>query len=310
MKKIFLLLSITSFLLFSCSKENNLLQSKTESIKEFDDKEIQMKDGVLQFESWATFNDIKLKIQESCEKHCSDYFVPLDAKGLTENELNQKAEQDNFNQFQPIHDFSKQLNFSSLYQKLEDEENQWLLNPENLDELDDNKDPFKFIERYESALFNKDGYVYIADELININTLTNLISTKGTNSSCQTWGNDPVYSYYNYGGKTRKMKGSVGPRPFQAISSTTMHRRKNNGSYIAWFTKPYATVWGHVVGVQNGSCNNYHTTNVTWKQRYTLWGHYVHNYSWHAKSNYGAAISSNIIQSNHAAPGRNFNHAY
>lgn len=312
MKKTFLLLSITGLLIFSCSKENDLVQSKTASMNEFDGNSIQMKDGVLKFESWATFNDLKLKLVSSCEKHCSDYFVPLDAQGLTDDELNQKAEEENFNQFQPIHDFSNHLNFSSLYQKLEAKEKLWLLNPENLNELDDELDPFNNIERYESALFNKDGNVYIANELINIKSLVYTTALKSTTGGgCKTWDNNPKVIEYNNGNKVRKMKGVVGPRPFQVISTTTMHTRKNNGSYIAWFTKPYATTSGNVVGVQSGGyCNNDATISLPYKQSFTLWGHYVYNYYWYGQSGYGAQIYTNIIQSQHAAPGKTMYHAY
>lgn len=181
---------------------------------------------------------------------------------------------------------------------------------QNVEKLDQENDPFLNIERYESALYSKEGNVLINGNIENLLTFNN----SNKNSSCEQSGNHTKWVFYNYnssiGNRLREMKSNIGPRPLQSISSTTMRFRRLNGSWAYWFTNPHASVQGITLrGTVRYGCND-QIHFVSYKNSQIPWGFYVYNFSWHGTTPTWNIKFSNQITSVHKAPGYTFNHGY
>lgn len=199
--------------------------------------------------------------------------------------------------------------FKSLYLELEAKEKEWL---NTTGDLDMDLDPFKDVERFESALVNEEGLVYIADKLINIyNVVLDEEMAGKTNGICKVWGQHLRWSSaYRYRGRYRQLKVNVGPRAFNAFSSTTAYvKGRFRGKWRWWFTRVETRVSGHVERVRNGRCDKYGYRHLNFR-RSNHWGCYAFTFSWHAGHPFGSAKHQNIIRSGHGAPGKWVNHAY
>lgn len=314
MKRIFFVFSIGMlFLTYSCKKEITPVadNNSTSASLEIDYSKINKTSGkansMLIFESWEHFNNVKNTLVTQCVTHTNNYISPLAEQGLVDDNLTAKIESDGFNAFLPVHTFAQTMGFQSYYQVAETAEKIYM--DQNVEQLDPAGDPFKNVERYESALLNTDGEVMIGNEVVN---LTSVFTNK--NTSCSQNGNNTKSIQYWYtsslGKRFREMKGNIGPRPFQSISSTTMKYRKLSGNWAYWFTNPYATVEGFtLLGTFENGCNDEKHT-VNYKQSSIPWGFYVYNYSWHGKSPSWNIMNTNQIQSKHAAPGYTLSHGY
>lgn len=300
MKNRYYLLALLIFMA-SCSKDEVVnTATKTEPApvvsKKLDDTEVKKIEGVLHFNSWEDFYQAQLSLYNQSVEYCTNYFEPLAQKGFTEEELNLHAQKENFNQFVPIHTFNEKMAFKSLYLELEAKEKEWM---KTTGDLDMDLDPFKDVERFESALVNEEGLVYIADKLINIyNVILDEEMAGKTNRVCEYWADNPYKPEFHYKGKRRKIKMNVGPRPFNAFSSTTTYTKGWLGVWWWWFNGIETTVSGHVERVRNGYCDKYGYKHLNFK-RSGYWGAYAFTFSWHAGHPFGSAKYQNIIRSTH-----------
>lgn len=312
MKNRYYLLALLIFMA-SCSKEEVVnTATKTESApvvsKKLDDTEVKKIEGVLHFNSWEDFYQAQLSLYNQSVEYCTNYFEPLAQKGLTEKELNLHAQKENFNQFVPIHTFNEKMAFKSLYLELEAKEKEWM---KTTGDLDMDLDPFKDVERFESALVNEEGLVYIADKLINIyNVILDEEMAGKTNGNCHVWGSHVGWRYWKYEGKRKRMKVNVGPRAFNAFSSSTSYTKGWFGWWWHWFGGIYTNVHGQVNYIRNGNCQRYNPETLHYRQSNIGWGCYAFTFSWYGQYPYGSAINQNIIRSGHGAPGMWVNHAY
>ena len=303
---------MVSIIMFSCKKE--VIQkeiSKTtieqESIETVNLKTIPIKEGILQFTSFNQFNNAIMQIQKECNEHTKKYCIPLSEEGLTEEQVNEKAQKDGFDQFKPISDFENITKFKSLYSILRLEEKEWFKN----ETLNENNDPFSKIERYEAVFCNQDGIVSINGENINLYN-ANFNSLKSTNAPTAYHSANHYKSRY-FSSNPKKMKGNVGPRWYHAISSTTLYGKNIWGNWYLYMSRVSATVHGkvHTINAYN-ECNHYvAATTVPFKQSVIWWSAYVYNASWHSNvSDKGSERNEGILKSQHLNWGKSFNHAF
>lgn len=312
MKRIIILFTV-ALAFSSCKKDvvqNNAVADNTSATIDYGAiKKTSGKNGsMLIFESWEQFNDTKTILSELTNVYAANYLKPLIEKGLVDDDLSAQVSKDGFNQFQPVLDFCNKLDFQSFYQLAEKKEKVWMA--QDVEQLDPVGDPFANMERFESALFNTDGQVMIGKEIFT--APSGQIS--GKNTSCVEWGDNTRYEYYWYstwiGNRYREIKGNVGPRPFQAISSTTMRYKKKVGGWDYWFTSPCARVYGKErKNLTSGGCSD-ETFEISDKNSCLPWGFYVYNYSWHGKAPAWAIKYEGTIRSQHGAPGHAMNHSF
>lgn len=311
MKKIIILFTV-ALVFSSCKKDvvqNNAVADNTSATIDYSAiKKTSGKAGsMLVFESWEHFNEVKNALVSLCVIHTNNYISPLAKQGLEDDDLTAQIEKDGFNAFQPVLDFGKKLSFESFYKLAEEKEKIWM--NQNVEQLDPASDPFVNVERYESALLNNNGDVMIGSVVFNLSNVS-----FGKNTSCDQNGNNSRTVWYPYtssiGKRQREMKGNIGPRPLQSISSTTMKYRKLSGGWAYWFTSPFATVEGNtILGTYEYGCNETEHP-VKYTQSSLPWGFYVYNYSWHGKSPSWNIKYANQIKSKHAAPGYTLGHGY
>lgn len=123
----------TALFLSGCKKEEarkNLTQTDAAATKfyktdnEIDYSRIKVKDGMLAFESWEHFTEVKQQLVELCNAHTVAYLKPFVSgeKILVDDELTEQIEKDGFNAFKPVHDFCDKMGFESFYQVAERKE--------------------------------------------------------------------------------------------------------------------------------------------------------------------------------------------
>lgn len=307
-----IILFLLSIFIVSCNKEdiqNEISKTKIEreNIEIVNLKTIPIKDGVLQFTSFNQFINAIMQIQKECNLHTKNYCVPLSEKGLSEEQINEKAQKEGFDQFKPISNFESINGFNSLYSVLRLEEKEWFKN----ETLDENEDPFRNIEKYEAVFCNKDGIVSINGKNISLNNKT--YSLKAANAvKSYEWKDHRTYKYYS--SNPKKIKGNVGPRPFQGISSTTLYGKNIWGNWYLYMSRIWATTWGEVHPITPGNpptCNHYlPAVSLPYTSSLTYWSAYVFNSSWMSLSGHGSEWNEKIIKSRHATWGKNFGHAF
>lgn len=302
----------------SCKKDvtNGNTNQEQKEVKQIDysriSKTSSRSNSMLVFESWEHFYEVVQALATQCEVHTNAYIAPLAEAGLVDDDLSDQIALDGFNAFQPTLTFANTLNFESFYKVAEVAEKIYM--DQDVEELDPAADPFRNVERYESALLNTDGDVRIGEQVFNLAS-----ESFGKNTSCKISDkNEKIVQYWytsSLGSRFREMTAVIGPRPFQTIAHTTLKFKNRNGKWRHWFTNQSNSI-GKTIGQDytlNGTfeygCNE-NQVRVEYKTSSLPWGFYIYCYSWHAKYPSWNIKYAKQVTSVHRAPGYTLNHAY
>ena len=136
-------ISAISIIFYSCSKDDELLTEQQEiEIKSDYQLTAELKTGITQensllvFKSKKQFENITNLLEAETKKWIDEYISNLG--NVSEEELNQKMEDDNFNPFIVYEAFEKYHSFKTLRALLKEKEDKWL---EESTELDAESDP-------------------------------------------------------------------------------------------------------------------------------------------------------------------------
>ena len=136
-------ISAVSIIFYSCSKDDELItkqqeiEVKSNYLLTAELKiDIPQENGILVFKNNEQFDNITNLLETETEKWIDEYISGLG--DITEDELNQKMEDDNFNPFIVYEAFEKYHSFKTLRALLKEKEDKWL---EESIELDAESDP-------------------------------------------------------------------------------------------------------------------------------------------------------------------------
>ncbi|MFK8006753.1 MAG: hypothetical protein AB8H03_10290 [Saprospiraceae bacterium] len=256
MKKLLLLVFTISIFTLSCNKNDSALaSSNTETIPPIINSgsvEIRsdinpldaviLNNGILEFTDMNHFYNSVSYLEEKIDEH-EDLFVST-YPDFTDEELNDKEEEINFNPFQPAIDFETSKSFSSRRSYIESATLNWL----NNEILDFNNDPDDWdnLDDIERSFFNLNGEVKIGNTVYNLNNFydTNISSAAET---CRGWWIS--WDEYSYDSNKKKMKIRVkfASNAFRMKLSTRVTSYKKG--FLFWKrhrTKIYASVGGLV----------------------------------------------------------------
>lgn len=234
-----------SIALTGCEKETNTTENINPSLKNLNISDIKVQDGMLCFDSWEQYESVAQSLAEACENYVTEYIDSITIVLGTddENAINEQIEKDGFSQFKPLKDFSKSLNFNSLYDLLEIAELQWMSDSSS----DLNNNPFNNIDvgRYHTALYNEYGDILINGEIYN--------AKSKSHAKCRqighTSGETPTFVFEN---KKRLIHGYLSTTTLSLYGSTTLYNVKDNGRKTLWFS----TVSIFIEGSKSGGCED------------------------------------------------------
>lgn len=240
MKKIIILALtavFTSAIFTGCEKDDvkNWSNQTSESLNL---KNVAMSNGMLDFPSWESYIATVEALGEECENRTLNYIDSLiKVLGTDDDEILNDAIQNNkFNPFQPLLDFAKSKGFTSMYEKIEDLEREWMEDPNST--VEDNPFMNTELERYQSALHNVDGDVMIAGEVFNPDKCIN------SSSDCNRAGFIKGEKEFTYKNKKRLVVGKLSTRSAYVTASTTLYTVKNNGTKLLWTSGIYVAAGG------------------------------------------------------------------
>ena len=173
------LLMLFTILLFSCSQEDETLEP-TDIEFAYDVKsKIQYSkinvlykgfagarggEQMLVFPDKETFLQTIIELERQTEE-LDDAFIEF-YSDLDEEQINEKEEEIGFNENVPIYGFNDELGFESLFQKIAEEEEEWLAQ-EELDLSEDPDDYFVDDEGYRAVL-NADNEVQVGESIYKL----------------------------------------------------------------------------------------------------------------------------------------------
>jgi hypothetical protein len=254
MKKVLLLVFTISVFTFSCNKDDSALASpNTETIPPIinsgsveirSDKNpldaIILNQGILEFTDMNHFYNSVSYLDEKIDEH-EDSFVST-YPDFTDDELNDKEEEINFNSFQPAIDFETSKGFSSRRSYIENATLNWL----NNEILDFNNDPDNWdnLDDTERSFFNLNGEVKIGGTVHNLN---NFYETNILAETCRGWWISWDEKTYDNNKKKLKVRTKFASNAFRMKLSTRVKSYKKG--FLFWKpyrTKIYASVGGLV----------------------------------------------------------------
>jgi len=198
MRKLFFLL-LTVTMIYSCGKDNvtpeinNTITEKRNGIERLAEG-IDVRDGMLSFESQEQFETVAIELARLTEEH-DDAFVDANDE-LTLDELDELEERIGHNDVQPLVDFERILAFESRRTVVAAQTERWLAN-EELDFANNPEaiDPNSAVVR---TLLNPDGMVLIRGERVDLNL-------KAAGDDCWKLGIESDYGFYNGGSRAWAM---------------------------------------------------------------------------------------------------------
>lgn len=241
MKKNIILTIVVIFvgaIIMSCEKEKtNNLQYQT--LKDLNIDNITISNGMLSFSSWEQYFATVEALGNACENWTRNYVDSLIKVLGTDDDdiLNDAIQKEGFNQFQPLCDFAKAMDFNSMYEVLENSEKEWMNTPNSA--VEDNPFIKTELERYQSALHNVDGDVMIDGQIFNPDKC---ISDDGDCLRRNKYDDSKSFTYKNKG---RLLVGKISTRSAYLSASTTLYTVKNNGTKILWTSGIYVASGGN-----------------------------------------------------------------
>lgn len=232
-----LIIVFTSAIFTGCEKDDvkNWSNQTTESLNL---KNVAMSNGMLEFPSWESYIAAVEAIGEACEERTQNYVDSLiKVLGTDDDEiLNDAIQKNEFNPFQPLHDFANSMGFTSMYAVLEDFEKEWMEDPKST--VEDNPFMNTELERYQSALHNVNGDVKIAGEIFNPDKCIN------NSGDCKRKDNAYGEKQFTYKNKNRMVVGKISTRSAYLYASTTLYTIRDNGTKLLWLSGIHVAAGG------------------------------------------------------------------
>ena len=230
MKKIIVLALTAVFTsaIFTCCEKEDIKGWSNKTSESLNLKNITMSNGMLEFPSWESYIATIEALGDECENRTLNYVDSLiEVLGTDDDEiLNDAIQKNEFNPFQPLHDFAKSMGFTSMYAVLEDLEKEWMEDPNSA--VEDNPFMNTELERYQSALHNVDGDVMIAGEVFNPDKCIN------SGGDCKRADSDDGRKPFTYKNKNRLIVGKISTRSAYLSASTTLYTITKNGTKLLW----------------------------------------------------------------------------